>query len=74
MQPKIAEAANEKALVHRKTGNEGIQRIPPEDNPAGWPHPSLDGEVGPAKAEPGRAQSNRYPDFGLNLAPAFPVE
>jgi hypothetical protein len=38
----------QKTFVLRKTGNEGIQRTPPEDNPAGWPHPSLDGEVDPA--------------------------
>ena len=30
------------------------------------------GEVGPASAEPRRAQPNRYPDFGHNLTPAFP--
>jgi len=41
-------ATNKKTFRLRKTGNEGIQRTPPEDNPASWPHPSLDGEVDPA--------------------------
>ena len=33
----------------------------------------FDGEVGCRKRQPRRAQLNRYPDFGFNLAPAFPI-
>ena len=33
----------------------------------------FDGEVGCQKRQPRRAQLNRYPDFGFNLAPAFPI-
>ena len=53
-----------------------------ENGSAVWSHPSLCGEVGrwskgqpqgrPATS-PGRAQLNRYPDFGFDLAPAFPA-
>jgi len=60
-----------KTFILRQDGNEGIHEIL---QPAG---PGLilllDGEVGPAPAGPRRAQPNRYPDFGLYLAPAFPV-
>ena len=34
----------------------------------------FDGEVGCRKRQPRRAQLNRYPDFGFDLAPAFPVD
>ena len=33
----------------------------------------FDGEADPASAGPRRAQPNRYPDLGPDLAPAFPT-
>jgi len=57
-----------------KSENEGIQEIPRRTRDAGWPHPSLCGEVG-------RSQMNDHDErnqtgiltSGLNLAPAFPL-
>jgi hypothetical protein len=68
-----AAAGKQKPSPPGKSENEGIRQIPARTRATGWPHPSLDGEVWPRKAGPGRAQPNRYPDFGSNLAPAFPA-
>ena len=40
---------------------------PAENRSAGWPHPSLCGEVGRI-SRPRRAQPDRYPDFGLGTS------
>jgi hypothetical protein len=39
------ETAKTKKPSFHKTENEGIRRIPPKDNLADWPHPSLCGEA-----------------------------
>src|SRR4051812_27942426 len=56
-----------------KAANEGIQRFHSALTERSGLILLFDGEVGSAGAEPRRAQLNRYPDFGRNLAPAFPV-
>lgn len=62
-----------KAFKLRKTANEGIQRIPPRTREANWSHPSLMAEKWLDLSPTRRAQPDRYPDFGLFLAPAFPL-
>jgi hypothetical protein len=42
---------NKKPSDPDKTENEGIHRIPSRTYAKGWPHPSLDGEVDPAKRD-----------------------
>jgi hypothetical protein len=62
-------SAKAKNLHSTKTENEGIQQLPRRTRGTGWPHPSLDGEVGHSRSfiapeQPRRAQPNRYPDSG----------
>jgi hypothetical protein len=56
-----------------KTGNEGIQRIPARTRVPGWPHPSLDGEVDPAKRDHDERNQTGILTSGSNLVPAFPA-
>jgi len=61
----------QKTFTPGKTENEGIRRIPPRTHGTGWPHPSLDGEVGPVKDRDEHNQADILTS-GFDLAPAFP--
>jgi hypothetical protein len=43
----VLTALDKKTFIPDKSENEGIQRILSRTRGKGWPHPSLDGEVGP---------------------------
>ena len=66
-----AKSESEKAFRLRQTGNEGIRRIlPAQAGRAGLI--LLLSEKLPRNVRGRRAQRDRYPDFGHDLAPAFP--
>src|SRR5690349_19720868 len=60
-----------KTFTPGKSENEGIRRIPSRTRGTGWPHPSLDGEVGPVKDHDEHNQADILTS-GFDLAPAFP--
>jgi len=62
----------QKRLHFRKTENEGIQRILSKTVRQAGLILLFDGEVAPDTPGARRAQSNRYPDFGLKPHSAFP--
>jgi hypothetical protein len=66
-------ALKQKTFTPGKTENEGIHRTLPRTRAAGWPHPSLDGEVGPAWRDLDEHSRTDILTSGLNLAPAFPA-
>jgi len=55
----------QKTFRLRQNGEWRHPQIPPENGSGTGLILLLDGEVGPAPAGPRRAQTNRYPDFGL---------
>jgi hypothetical protein len=69
---------NKKAFIPAKQRMKALSESHSRTSGMGWPHPSLDGEVGRTESKDSddrdERKSNRYPDFGLNLAPAFPIE
>jgi len=60
-------AENKNAFIFRKSKMKASTN-PAENRSAGWPHPSLCGEVPAPHGASGRAQSNRYPDSGLQIS------
>jgi hypothetical protein len=67
------DSADKKPSSPDKTENEGIQQIPFRTHGKGWPHPSLDGEVGPAKGDHDERSQTDILTLGFGLAPAFPA-
>ena len=65
-------ATNKKPSNPAKSENEGSTEIPSRTREPGWPHPSLRGEVGPAKRDHDERNQTGILTSGSNLAPAFP--
>ena len=67
------EYRHKKTFIPGKSENEGIQGILLRTRGTGWPHPSLDGEVGPVSRDLDEHNQTDILTWGLNLAPAFPI-
>ena len=62
-------ALKQKTFTPGKTENEGIQRIRPAIGGTVWPHPSLDGEVGPVSRDRDEHNQTDILTWGLTSLP-----